>query len=145
METGKPFTLTREKHLDHMVKVVPFIVLGYAIQCYVIFQIHPGPFSTTGLGILAGLLILMIGSFICYDLQHRVEFREENIRVSFGPWRKTISYSDIEEVLIADPGQSFSSLTLKCQNGKHTFYFVDHAEKIKAWIEHQNKSLPMAA
>ena len=36
MGNEKTLTLSREKHLDHMVRVVPFIVFCYAVQCFII-------------------------------------------------------------------------------------------------------------
>lgn len=135
MEKEQSFIMTREKHLDHMVRVVPFIVLCYAIQCYVIYQIAPDDFSTLGLSILGGFLAVMVGAFITYDLKHRVEFQAEKVHISFLGAHKKISYEDIWSVEVGDPGENFSTLVITTQNKKHSFYFVDDAEKIKSWIE----------
>lgn len=131
--------MTREKHLDHMVRVVPFIVLCYAIQCYVIYQMAPDEFSTLGCSFLGGFLALMVGGFITYDLKHRVEFQNEVVKISFLGRHKIISYEDIWSIEVNDPGENFSTLIMIGENEKHTFYFVDDAEKIKTWIEEKKQ------
>lgn len=132
-------TISREKHLDHMVKVVPFIVFCYAIQCYFIYKMSPTEFSTVSLSILGGTLALMIAGFISYDLRHQVELREHELEISFFGRKKIVSYEDIWLMTVSDPGQSFSTLVLKTKHGKFTFYFIDHAEKVKALIEERQR------
>ena len=95
MENGKSFTITREKHLDHMVRVVPFIVFCYAVQCFVIMKVSPGSFSTISLSILGGFLALMIAGFITYDVKHQVILNEGSLNIRFLGSDKTILYDDI--------------------------------------------------
>ena len=135
MNNTGTFFITREKHLDHMVRVVPFIVFCYAVQCYVIYSMNPGEFSTVGLSILGAFLGLMIAGFIAYDLKHKVELKDHELEITFFAFKKTIRYEDIWSIQIKDPDQNFSSLTLTCQNSKHIFYFIDEGEKIKKWLE----------
>lgn len=132
--------ITREKHLDHMVKVVPFIVFCYAIQCFAIYKMSPTEFSTVSLSILGGTLALMIAGFISYDLKHQVELREHELEISFFGSKTIISYEDIWSMSVGDPGQSFSSLKLLTKKGKFTFYFIDHAEKVKSLIEERQRT-----
>lgn len=144
MKTGKWY-LTREKHLDHMVRVVPFIVFCYAVQCFMIMKISPGEFSQTSLMVLGGFLAMMIGGFISYDLKHTVELSENELCIRFFSSHKTVKYEDIWEVLVSEPGQSFATVTLKTQSGNFSFYFIDDAEKVKAWLEEKRKLPSMAA
>lgn len=138
--------ITREKHLDHMVKVVPFIVLCYAVQCFVIYKMSPTEFSTISLSLLGGTLALMIAGFISYDLKHKVELRDHELEVSFMGKNTIIPYEDIWSMTISEPGQSFASLMLKTKKGKFTFYFIDQAEKIKTIIEErQNREFKAQA
>lgn len=134
MKTENSFTISREKHLDHMVKVVPFIVFCYAFQCFVILKVSPTPFSTISLSILGGFIALMISGFIFYDLKHKVELNESNLSISFMK-QTIIAYEDIIVIEVKDPGQTFSNLTLITSSGKYTFHFIDNAEKIKSLIE----------
>lgn len=137
------FSITREKHLDHMVRVVPFIVTAYAIQCYFIMRAGLDAFTSNGLFFLGACLASMIAGFITYDLTHTVKFGPESLTISIN-WlghTKTLSYQELTDVVVADPGQSFSTLVIKTQSGKkYGFYFIDDADKIKAWLE--QKRLP---
>lgn len=135
MENGNTFTITREKHLDHMVRVVPFIVFCYAVQCFVIMRVSPGSFSTISLSILGGFLALMIAGFITYDVKHLVILNESSLNIRFLGSDKTILFEEIWHIEINDPGQNFSTMRLQTAQGKVTFYFIDDSEKIKQWIE----------
>lgn len=135
MKYADRFDLSREKHLDHMVRVVPFIVFCYAIQSFAILKVSPGEFSSVSLSILGGFLACMISAFITYDLKHQVTFLEDHFEVKFFTLKKTVRYEDIWSIDIKDPGQSFSTLTFLTKDGKMSFFFVDEAEKIKKFIE----------
>ena len=140
------FHIGREKHLDHMVKVVPFIVTCYGIQCFVIMRFGSSQFSFMALSILGGILALMVSSFIYYDLKHKVTLFEEHLEINFLGKSKTIPFCEIKSILISDPGQSFSTVKLQTSSKTISLYFVDDAEKIKSWIEERKyKSLEKAA
>lgn len=129
------FKLTREKHLDHMVKVVPFIVMCYAIQSYVILKMSPTEFSSITLSILGGFIASMILCFVTYDLKHEVYFHTDKLSCHFFHSYHEISYEEILSIEVKEPSESFSSLKIETTKGKFTFYFVDDAQKIKEWIE----------
>lgn len=132
------FSITREKHLDHMVRVVPFIVTAYAIQCYFILQMGPVDFAVEGLFFLGGCLVSMISCFVTYDLTHAVKFQDKDLKISIKwlGYEKTISYEELSAIEVSDPGQNFSTLRLKTHGGKkYGFYFIDDADKIKTWLE----------
>jgi hypothetical protein len=135
------FKISREKHLDHMVKVVPFIVTAYAIQCYFIMQMEPVGFAVNGLLFLGACLAAMIIAFITYDLTHVVTFHENDltISVSWLRFQQSIQYHDILKIEVHEPGQSFSTLKIVTKNRKKfEFYFIDDADKIKTWLEQKN-------
>jgi hypothetical protein len=142
----KPYKLlTREKHLDHMVKVVPFIVFGYAAQSFVVLQISPNEFSSTCLTVLGSLLTVMIAAFITYDLKHSVKLGERELAISFLGFRKSVKYTEILTVEIQEPSQRFSNLTIYTSQKKYIFYFIDDADKIKDCLEQKNDSILKAA
>jgi hypothetical protein len=145
MKSEHLFHITREKHLDHMVRVVPFIVFCYAIQCYVIYSMAPNGFSTMSLSILGGVLALMIGGFITYDLKHQVIFLEDKLKISFLGSEETIAYADIWEIEVSDPGQSFATLSFKSKHKKFKFYFIDQADLAQAWLEEKKQPKTKAA
>lgn len=131
--------ITREKHLDHMVKVVPFIVFCYAVQSFLILKIDPGPFATISLSVLGGFLALMIASFVTYDLKHQVLIMDSHLEIQFLFFKRKISFKEITELIVSEPGQSFSNLMIKTFQGKFTFYFIDDAEKIKECISNKKQ------
>lgn len=141
MKKTPPFSLSREKHLDHMVRVVPFIVMGYAIQCYVLMQMSED-LGTTSVFILGGSLIAMISAFITYDIKHQVNFLEDRLEVQFLFLKKTIFYSDITKVQISEPKQSFANVRILTRNSSAAFFFVDDADGIKEFLEsiHQSET-----
>lgn len=144
--TQKNFVkLTREKHLDHMVKVVPFIVMCYAIQSFIILRISPTDFSGFTLSLLGGFIALMIVGFITYDLKHQVIFHDKVMSCHFFHAHHTIRYEDIYEVEVKEPGESFATLTLKTSQGKFSFYFVDEASSVKEFLESKKYSELKAA
>ncbi len=131
-----PFVISRENHLDHMVKVVPLIVMGYALQCYFIMNAgHTGFATNCLLGLAVGLGLMIVG-FITYDLKHFVCFSEESLEIKFLGRSQTIAYHDPKKVEIGNEGShTFTTLTLTIMNGqKHRIFIIDDAEKIKAWI-----------
>lgn len=145
MSKTTPFTLTREKHLDHMVKVVPFIALMFGIQGYILTKIHED-FGSFAIFVLAGCLISMITAFITYDVKHQVNFLETHLEIKFLVLHKKIFYSDILSVHISESNQTFASIQLRTKQGPHRFFFVDDADAIKAFLESQkDQSLKAAA
>lgn len=134
--------ITREKHLDHMVKVTPLIFLGYGLQCYFLMQMNATGISKHVLG-LGLALALMIGLFLLHDVYHQVSFFEEYLESGwrFSGKKKTINYSDIESVEISEKDQSFATLIIRLSNKKKiVFYFVDKPEELKTWIEQHKNS-----
>lgn len=131
-----PFILTREKHLDHMVKVVPFIALMFGIQGYVLTKIHEG-MSGAAIYILAGFLVSMICGFITYDVKHKVTFFADHLEVSFLRAPRKILYSEIVSIQVSEPKQTFATIKFRTSSTQHTFFFVDDADAIKEFIESQ--------
>lgn len=127
------FTLTREKHLDHLVRVTPLIVLAYAVQGYVIMTVTTGGHSLVLS--LGASLIGMILCFVAYDNFHRVDCFEGHIDVQWLLFHQQIKYSDILDVSVSDDSQSFSTVTLTLTRGKTRFYFVDDALEFKAFVD----------
>lgn len=134
-----PFSLTREKHLDHMVKVVPFIVLMFGIQGHILSKISED-IGSSAIFFLAGCLIFMISAFITYDIKHQVTFFEDHLMVKFLGLSKKVHYEEIVSVFVSESNQSFASVQIKTKSDRHTFFFVDDADGIKAFLESQKKT-----
>ena len=137
--------ITREKHLDHLVKVVPLVVVGYALQSYILFQLK-GDLAPEFITILGLALVAMISSFIIYDTNHQVKFSQDYLSISFFFFHKVIPLDDIIQVQIAGSQNSFDMVMLHTMHyGKIRLYFVDDAFKIKEWIDSQKNSSQLAA
>src|SRR4051812_29530908 len=114
MKNTRPDGITREKHLDHMTRVVPFIVFCYAIQSYVVYRVSPTEFSRLCLFVLGCFLAAMVAGFVMYDLKHKVKFEDEYLEVSFLWSTKKIFYTEITSISHSMPVESFSTLTIYC-------------------------------
>jgi hypothetical protein len=134
MKKEFPFRLTREKHLDHMVKVVPLIVLAYAVQSYLLVQMSRG-FGTNSVLFLGACLAVMIGGFVAYDLRHEVTCFEDRLEVYFLGRRNIIFYRDVTAVEVSDPDQSFGHVFIRQGRRKTRLYFVDAPLELKELIE----------
>jgi hypothetical protein len=135
------FKITREKHLDHMVRVVPFIVFCYALQSYFILSTDASNVAQLSLMILGLVLATMIAGFVTYDLNHQVEVFEDRLIISFLGKKTMLAFQEIAQIEISHPGESFSKFSFISSGKKYKFYFIDDAEKLKSWI--QDHSLPV--
>lgn len=136
-------TLTREKHLNHLVRVVPLLALAYGIQGYMMMSwAEEGP---------TGLLVLSLGfslaiSVMCmvgYDQRHQVSFNGEGFQVKapwlFGKHHKT--WDMVKEIEIIGTEDEFQTVTVKLhKKGSYTFYFVDNGYELKKQFELTHKS-----
>lgn len=137
--------ITREKHLDHLVKVTPLIVLGYALQCYILMNMKSS-LGSMPLMILGIALVMLIGGFVLYDLKHQIKLDQSNLAISFFAYHKVIPFQEIHRIHLSESTHSFSILMLETHTqGKIRLYFIDDAHKIKQWIDSKQSSLPLAA
>ncbi len=137
--------ITRENHLDHMVRVVPFIVTGYALQCFMILQVSPGEFTQISLSVLGGFIAAMIAGFITYDLKHSADFNPSGISIQFFSGTKFIRYSEILKVEVSDPGQTFATVKIFTAKGQARLRFVDRPDAVKAHIDQRRSPATQAA
>ena len=139
------YVVTHEKHLDHMVRVVPMIFTFYVIQCFVMLKISPTDFTQNSLLFLGVFLAVLISSLLFYDLKHKAEISSAHFIVSFMFQHHMIEISDIQSVDVSNPGQSFSTVTLKTSKKKYRIFFVDDAVEVKDFIEDLKRSSQIAA
>lgn len=144
MTNKTPFVLTREKHLDHMVRVVPLITLAYAIHSYLILQMN-SPLGEGSLSLLGVGLVLIVAGFITYDLKHRVTLHQNHMEVSFLGQKQTILFQDITKVEVYEKGHSFASLIIWHAKGKTVFYFLDSAQEALEFIQSARAPVSEAA
>lgn len=121
-----------------MVKVVPFIVLMFGVQGYVLTKIHEG-LGGGAIIILAFCLVSMIVSFITYDVKHQVNFLEDHFEMKFLGLHKKVLYSEVLSVQISEANQTFAHVRIVTKSGRHSFFFVDDADGIKSFLDAQKK------
>lgn len=134
----KSLKLTRERHLDHMVRMAPLICMGFLIQSYLITQMDSTPSGKNMIIILAVALCLLITGLLCYDIGHQVELFEDHlqIKVKYLKMDRRIDFTDILSAEHADKESHFGSVTLTLFSGeKLIFYFIDSDCRIKEWLE----------
>lgn len=136
MNQKTPYQVTREKHLDHMVKVVPLIFLGYAIQVFFLSKMKTvlGPEAIVFLGVS---LASMISLFILHDLKHQVILFEDHLEIKFFWVKKEILYREIERIEVSNPGESFSHLKIFHVGKKTRLLFIDEAEAVRERMKPQ--------
>lgn len=144
MEKKIPFSITREKHLDHLVRVVPLIVMGYAIQSYILLQME----TAIGMGSILFLgvaLAAMVAGFVTYDLKQKVTIFEDRLESEFFFFRKTIYFHEITSVDISETKQTFASIIIRTGKKKKVYYFIDQPEDIRNLIQEHKTPLESAA
>lgn len=128
-----------------MVRIMPLLVLMYALQCFV--TVSFGLFGAVSEFIFAigGCLILMVCGFYVYNLKHKVDFHEEHFEVSFLGAHREIPYQNIFMVEVDGQEQdNFSTLVVTCKDLKQLkFYLIDDAFKIRDFLQDKRKGIPM--
>ena len=128
-----------------MTRVVPFIVMCYGIQSYVVWSISPTEFSKVSLFVLGCFIAAMVGAFVTYDLNHKVKVYSDHLIITFLHLQKTVYFHEIVSLKADGPKDNFSSLILKTRTSTHRFYFIDDADKVKKMIEDNSISEKLAA
>lgn len=130
--------LEHNNHLAHLTRVLPLIVMVFAIQCYVLSQMNP----TASIGnyalFLGFTLATLIGSMVYYDTYHLTLLFEDHLYIEFKltGTKRVIFYHEIKEIITAKDEVSFSSILLRLNdNSKVILHFVDHPRAIKKFIE----------
>jgi hypothetical protein len=133
MNSKITLTVTREKHLDHMVRVVPLIVMFYGIQYYMVWQMKLA-FASNHFLVLGFFLVSMIAGFIAYDRYHKIDCYEDRLEIKWFFIQHTILYKDVLAVEVPEEEKSFGTVKLLTARGTHTFFFVDQTKLIKEII-----------
>lgn len=138
MKSQLPFTITREKHLDHMVRVVPLLFFGYVIQVFFLSKMQTA-LGMASLVFLGVSLASMIGLFVIYDLKHQVTLFEDRLEINFFGFKKSIRYSEIDEIKASTPDESFSTILIRHERKKTRIYFVDSSDEVIALVKPTNE------
>lgn len=134
--------LTREKHLNHLVRVVPLLCLAYGIQSYMMMSFAQGGPTGTLILILGLSLALSVMGLVTYDNHHKVSWQDNQFFVK-APWSfsaKEYLKSEIHSVEVIGEEDEFQTVLIQLKNKKRmTFYFVDNGHEFKKFVEFQEE------
>jgi hypothetical protein len=134
----KQTQLTHEKHLHHLVRVVPLLCLAYGMQSYMMMSFAKGG-PTGTLVLLLGLSLAMsVMALVTYDNHYVVKWQEDLFFVKT-PWSwKTQQFKrqDIQSIEVIGEVDEFQTVIVKLNSKKRlTFYFVDNGHDFKKSME----------
>jgi hypothetical protein len=140
-------TLTHEKHLDHLVRVVPLLCFAYGVQSYMMLSFARG--GSTGLLIftLGISLAVSVMALVTYDYKSIVRWNGEQVMMK-SPWNfefTTVAFQDIQKIDIIGEEDEFQTVIIKVAKKSYTFYFVDNAFELKKTFESLQAPLQHAA
>lgn len=124
--------ITREKHLQYMVRLVPYLIAAIALQGYLYFHFFPQSLAHDITIFLSIGVALILGSFCAHDHFHQVTIRENYLEIAVRPlkYQEEILYRNITAYEIVPTKHGFSSVKLFLKDGNAVkIYYVDDAER----------------
>lgn len=125
--------ITREKHMAHLVRLMPILLLAVGVQYYFYTWWAPTQivvdvtiFMTIGLGLIA------LG-FAFYDHFHTVQLHRHYLAVTFSPiqYHEEILYRNIEGVDVETTKHSYHNVTLYLRDGSTCkLWYLDEIETL---------------
>ncbi len=144
----KNYTITREKHLDHLVRVVPILCLAYGIQSFMMMNYAQGGATGVLVFLLGVSLALSVVALVTYDHKHHVAWSEDSFEVK-APWSfavTTVARESIQSIDVVGSPEEFQTVIVKLHDRRQfTFYFTDNGLEFKAAMEKKATELSRAA
>ncbi len=140
-------TLTHEKHLDHLVRVVPLLCFAYGVQSYMMLSFARGGSTSLLIFTLGISLAVSVMALVTYDYKTIVKWNNDHI-IMKAPWHLqsvSVNLHDIQKIDIIGEADEFQTVMIKVQNKTYTFYFVDNAYDLKKTFESLQTPLQNAA
>jgi hypothetical protein len=123
--------MTREKHLDYMVKMAPFLFFAVVIQIFVYAQFfEPVLIREIGIFLSVGSALILAG-FYAHDYFHQVLFQPNYLEIRVSPlrYREEILYRNITGYELKNSKHGFGNVTLHLKEGhKVNIYYLDDTE-----------------
>jgi hypothetical protein len=124
--------LTREKHIQYMVKLAPYLLVAVIIQGYLYFHFFPRNLAHDITVFLSIGVAFILAGFCAYDHFHQVILRENYLEIAVRPlkYQEEILYRNIQAYEIIPTRHGFSSVKLFLKDGHAVkIYYLDDAEK----------------
>jgi len=123
--------MTREKHLEYIVRMAPLLIIAVALQVYVYAQFFE-PVEAREIGIFLAIgTALILGSFYAYDHFHQVLFKENYLQIQVKPlkYQTEILYRNIVGYEITHHPSGFSNVKLLLKHGEPVkLYYLDNGD-----------------
>lgn len=133
----KPMRITREKHLNYLTRLMPFLFGAYILQCYLYLQWAPRDLALdVALFMGIGIVLVSLG-FAFYDQIHTVKLHRHHLVISIDliKYKEEILYSHIQHIKVNPSSHAFYNVTLTLRNGEtHKLYYLDDVEELKQHI-----------
>ena len=124
--------ISREKHLQYMVKLVPYLVGAIAVQSYLYFQFFPRDLAQDITIFLTIGVALILAFFMAHNHFHQVEFKENFLEIRIKPlkYQEEILYRNIISYEITPTRHGFATVKLVTKDGKAIqIFYMDDAER----------------
>lgn len=126
--------ITREKHLNYITHLMPYLFLAYVVQCFLYLQLAPRELALdVSLFLGIGIALTAIG-FAVYDQLHTVQLHRHHLLISIDliKYREEILYSHIHDIQVITSPHAFFNVILTLQDGrKLRLYYLDDVEELK--------------
>lgn len=130
--------LTREKHLNHLVRVVPLLCLAYGVQSYMMMSYAAGGPTGTLVLLLGISLAMSVIALVTYDNHHVVTWTDDGFSLR-APWTfgaKSVTRADIHAVDVIGEPDEFQTVIVQLKDQRRLrFYFVDNGHEFKQFME----------
>lgn len=134
--------IQRQHHLQHLVNIAPFVTMIFVLQCYLISHLEMAQNHNDYYLFLGFSLALILGVFVIHDTYYHVDLYEDHLHLHFKILAidKKIPLLEIQDVIVPNEAQTFSSVQLKLANGKNqNIYLIDDAQELKEYIVQFNQ------
>jgi hypothetical protein len=123
--------MTREKHLDYMVKMAPFLLAAVVIQSYIYSRFFE-PALARDIGILLAIgTSLILGAFYAHDHFHQVLLKDNYLHIQVKPlkYQEEILYRNITGYQVKNSRHGYGNVTLHLKEGHSVnIYYLDDVE-----------------
>lgn len=123
--------ISREKHLQYMVKLVPFLIGAIALQSFVYYRYFPSHLAQDITIFLTIGMALILAFFMAHNHFHQVEFKENFLEIRIKPFKyqEEILYRNIISYEITPTRHGFATVKLTTKDGQAIkIFYMDDAE-----------------
>jgi uncharacterized membrane protein YczE len=126
--------ITREKHLNYIGNLMPYLFMAYVVQCFLYLQFAPRELAMD-VSLFLGIGIVLIAlCFATYDQLHSVHLYKHHLLITIDliKYREEILYSHIHDIAVNSSSHAFYNITLTLWDGRRVrLYYLDDVDELK--------------